>query len=221
MRNTKASVYGNPFIGVYAIANDSICLVAKHMPDELVEKIQNTLGVETKKVSIGGTGLLGIYAVLNSNGIIVPSLISDVELEELKKLNLNVYVSEGKFNAIGNNLSINDKGGIINKNIPKEEADRFSEFLGINLVPIDIKGYEVVGSLCAVTNKGFVVYNDIRETQLKELEEIFKVNGINSTANTGSYFVGLCLVANSKGCVVGDLTTGFELQRIQEGLELI
>ncbi len=221
MKSATDSLFGNPYLGVYAIANEKICLVAKHMPDELIEKIRNTLDVEVIQISIGGSGLLGIYAVMNSNGIVVPSLISDAELEVLKKLNLNIYVSDTTFNAIGNNICVNDKGGIINENIPKEEISKISECLGVPLVPMTIKGYEVLGSVCIATNKGFIVHNDIRELEMKKLEEIFKVRGMNGTANTGSYFVGICLVANSNGCVVGDLTTGFELQRIQEGLELI
>ncbi len=220
MKSAKASLFGNPYLGVYAIANENICLVAKHMSDELIEIIKKTLDVEVKKVSIGGSGLLGIYAVMNSKGIVVPSLISTEELEELKKLDLDIYVSESKFNALGNNIAVNDNGGIINDEIPKEEADRLGECLGVELIPMKIKGYEVVGSLCAPTNKGFIVHNDIREEKMKELEDIFKVRGMNSTANTGSYFVGLAFIANSKGCVVGEATSGFELQRIQEGLEL-
>lgn len=221
MKSAKASLFGNPFLGVYAIANDNVCLVAKQMPDELITKIKNTLGVKVVPISIGGTGLLGIFAVMNSKGIVVPSIIFDNELEDIKKLGINVYISDVKLNAFGNNICVNDNGGLINKEIPKEEADRISECLGVTLFPMDIKGYDVVGSLCAVTNKGFIVYNEIREEKMKKLEEIFKVKGINTTANTGSYFVGICVIANSNGCVVGDQTTGYELQRIQEGFELI
>ncbi|MFA5382955.1 MAG: translation initiation factor IF-6 [Candidatus Micrarchaeia archaeon] len=221
MKSAKASVFGNPYIGVYAIANEKICLVAKHMPDDLIKLIRDTLDVEVIKASIGGSDLLGIYAVMNSKGIVVPSLIFDSELEELKKLKLDIYVMEDKYNACGNNIAANDNGGILNNNIPKEEINKISECLGVDLVPMHIKNYETVGSLCSVTNKGFVIYNDISDEKMSQLEKIFKVRGLNSTANTGSYFVGISIVANSKGCVVGDITTGFELQRIQEGLELI
>ena len=40
------------------------------------------------------------------------------------------------------------------------------------------------------------------------------------TINHGVPFIGSGLVANSKGALVGDLTTGIELGRIEEALNL-
>jgi translation initiation factor 6 (eIF-6) len=40
-----------------------------------------------------------------------------------------------------------------------------------------------------------------------------------STANTGSPAIGLSAVANSKGIIVGESTTGYELNRMLESLE--
>ena len=221
MGSAKANFYGNPYVGLYTVANDSICLTARNTSEKNMRLLEKSLEADIKKASINNTGLLGIYVVMNKNGIIVPSLTSDKELEVFDSLGLNVYITEEKLNASGNNISVNDKGGIINKEISVAERKKMSECLGVELIPMDIQGYSVVGSVCSATNKGFIAHNNITENEMKKLESIFKVKGINSTANLGSYFVGISMVANSKGCVVGNLTTGVELQRIQEGLDLL
>ena len=41
-----------------------------------------------------------------------------------------------------------------------------------------------------------------------------------TTANTGSLSIGLAVIANSKGVVIGNSTTGFEIVRIVNGLNL-
>jgi translation initiation factor 6 len=50
------------------------------------------------------------------------------------------------------------------------------------------------------------------------LRETLHVPVAITTANYGSALVGACMVANSKGAVVGSKTTPIELGRIEEGL---
>jgi translation initiation factor 6 len=70
-----------------------------------------------------------------------------------------------------------------------------------------------------MTNKGFVVSNRITDADKERLDGLSGFESTRTTANTGSLYVGLAAVANSKGVVVGESTTGYELQRIVDGLE--
>ncbi|MEW5955684.1 MAG: translation initiation factor 6, partial [Candidatus Micrarchaeota archaeon] len=83
-----------------------------------------------------------------------------------------------------------------------------------------IAGFGMVGSLNVVTNKGLFACNEASDEELKELEKIFGVPAGKGTANLGSPCNGLCMAANSHGAAVGELTTGFEVQRIYEALSL-
>jgi len=53
---------------------------------------------------------------------------------------------------------------------------------------------------------------------LKKIEDVLKVEGDIGTVSFGSPFVGASLLANSRGFLVSEQTTGPELQRIDEAL---
>jgi translation initiation factor 6 len=65
-----------------------------------------------------------------------------------------------------------------------------------------------------------VVNNRAEERDVKRIEEITGMKAEQSTANLGSLSIGICVIANSSGLVVGRATTGFELARIAESLEI-
>ena len=50
------------------------------------------------------------------------------------------------------------------------------------------------------------------------LMSIFDVNVMIGTVNHGSPVIGSGLVANTKGAIIGNLTTGIEMGRIEEAL---
>ncbi|MEM0329101.1 MAG: translation initiation factor IF-6, partial [Nitrososphaerota archaeon] len=56
------------------------------------------------------------------------------------------------------------------------------------------------------------------EDEEKMLSELFKVNIIPGTVNNGVKFVRSGILANSKGAIVGSLTTGPELMTISRAL---
>ena len=75
-----------------------------------------------------------------------------------------------------------------------------------------------VGSCGVATNSGCLVHRDIEENEIKKVESILKVDVDVETANFGSPFVGSCIIANSKGAIVGESSTGPEVNRIMETL---
>ncbi|MEK6902504.1 MAG: hypothetical protein AABX02_02875, partial [archaeon] len=54
--------------------------------------------------------------------------------------------------------------------------------------------------------------------EMEQLEAIFKVPGMTTTANYGDAFIGNSVLVNKHGGVVGERTSGPELARIDEGL---
>ena len=70
------------------------------------------------------------------------------------------------------------------------------------------------------TNKGVLCHPHAKPGEIEAVREALKVPVLITTANYGAAQVGACMVANSRGAVVGSRTTPIELGRIEEGLGL-
>lgn len=221
MSFVKLRYYGNTLIGLFFRANDSVVLIPKDTLKSISELLEKTLEVNVIKVSIGLSNLNGAYVAMNNNGVILPQIVKEDEIRELKKAGLNVYISKDKNNAFGNNLCINDKGGIANPHISNSELKKIEDFLGIEIVKMKINNYSAVGAVCATTNKGFLVHYSTSDEELKKIERILKVKGVKGSINMGLGFVGSAIVANSKGFAVGEESSGYEIGIAESALGYI
>lgn len=216
----RCDYYGNPWLGMLIKTNDSLTLIPKDSPKELEESMED-LDTKVIRTCVGESNLLGIYVAMNNNGMILPNITTDEEVKSIKKLGMNVYHSESKYNANGNNIAVNDKGGIINPNISQAEIKKMEDVLGVELVPMRIGGYSTVGSSCVTTNRGFLANYKATEDEMKEIGSALKVSGERGTVNTGVGFVSFGVIVNSKGYISGANTTAFEMGRVVEALGLI
>ncbi len=212
--------YGNSNIGLFFYTDNKYTFVPPNVQEKNLPRISK-LGTEIVKTTLADCDLIGVYMTGNSRGVILPYHVTDEEVRLIHELGYEYYVVEDKHNAIGNNLVVNDRRGIVNPHIPKSEIKNMEDVLGVELVSREILGYEAVGTVVLATNKGFIVHNDADEDLLNELKEIFGVPGLNVTVNMGSPFVRLGVIANDRGCILGMETSGIELQRITEALDLV
>ena len=210
---------GDPNIGLYSLATDEYCLVPHLIKKKVEKEIEDALGVKTLKTSLAGTYLIGIFCSGNLNGIILSELTKKHELELLKK-HFNVLVLKGKYTAIGNLVVANDKGCIISEKI-KKYKEKIEDFLKVKTTVHDIGGLEIVGSITYATSKGCLVSKFALKRDMELIENSLKVKPGYATANFGSNFVKSGLAANSKGAVIGDQSSGPEMQNIVEVLGLI
>lgn len=217
----KTAYFGNPWIGMFIKTNDEVTMLPVDSMDKLDAIVKENLGTEIVKASIADSNLLGIYVAMNSNGLVVPNIIEERELSAIRKSGLNVHVSKERNNANGNNIAVNDKGGIVNPNCEKAEIKEMEDVLGVELVQKSIAGYSTVGSACIATNTGFLAHFKSSEDEMKELKDVFRVYGNKGTVNTGTGFVSYGVVVNKNGYVAGENTTAFELGRVEEALGLI
>ena len=217
---SKTSNLGNPHIGLFARASDRLAAVDISASPKFLTAL-SSLGVPIINATFGGSGLAGIFLAMNSNGAVLPSFCSREEISLFKSQGFNVAQLPGRFSAAGNNIAANDFGAVANPEMPKAELKKISECLGVEAVPLRVAGYSVAGSCVLATNKGFLAHNRASGEELKELQSILRVGGINCTMNTGVALVSICAVANSNGAVLGESSTGFELGRAAEGLSLL
>jgi len=132
-----------------------------------------------------------------------------------KKAGLNVC-SLASPHAPGNTILCNDNAALASPAIPKKEAKRAADALGVEVLQQSFGGLASFAATSAVTNRGLLTYNDLTEAELKHLEKLFKVHAVIGTTNFGVPYNSLSVVANSRGALAGDKCTGFEMQRVFE-----
>lgn len=214
----KLSSYsGSPYIGVYCAASENYSLLPLDASDEFVANLEESLQVTALRCNIAGSHLVGSLTAMNSYGTIVSNL---VEADELSRLpgDMNVHVLEDPINAAGNNILVNDFGAIVNPLIGKSSLRIISKILNVECVQSNIANIDTVGAICRATNKGVVCHPATTDDELKLIRDVLKVDAYRSTLNHGTATVGACLVANSKGALVGDSSTSIELGRLEDAL---
>ena len=183
--------------------------------------MQRALGVPITPIAAGGSNIVGSVVAMNSYGAIVADFVDDAEIQAIEKLGLKVGRVAGKFNAAGNNILVNDVAAFVNPDFSKQAEKSVSEVLNVPVERGTLAGLKTVGSAACVTSKGVLCHPKTTDDELDFLEKLFKVEADIGTVNHGAPFIGAGLIANKHGACAGSLTTGPELNRIENTLDLI
>ncbi|PIT83968.1 translation initiation factor IF-6 [Candidatus Micrarchaeota archaeon CG10_big_fil_rev_8_21_14_0_10_45_29] len=221
MEVCKSAYAGNEYVGLYAKASDSFALIPKSSPQKFEERAK-CLNAKIVKASVCGSAYLGVYTAANSKGVLASPLCDEKEVKEIKEEGIEINVlQDTRFCAVGNNVACNSNGAIANPDMPREAVKEIEHALGVEVVQMEVAGYRAVGMMVVPTDGGWIAHNRITDEEAEKFEQIFKVKGGNGTVNSGTPFVGIGMVANSKAAIVGEETSGFELGRIEQALNLI
>ncbi len=210
----------NPFLGILGRANDDWLIVAKGVPKEALRRAKETLEVDVIETTIGGTSLIGSLLIINSHGIIVSNIAYEDELKLLKETGLEVEVVPGKENAVGNLVLIDDVAAIVDPELEDETVRLIEEVMKVKVYRGTIGDSGLTGMSAVVNKYGVLCHPDLSDKEEEILKIAFgKDRDINiGTVNKGTPFVGSGIIANSKGVIVGDKSTGVELMRIETTL---
>jgi len=211
---------GNPYVGVYCAVNEDFAFVPRDASENLINDIKVALNVKIVKCNIAGTNLIGSLVSMNSFGAVVSNMTTDTEVEFLSEF-LPVYRINDKVNASGNNILTNDNGAIANPDLAKKTVRSIEETLRVDVVQSAIAEHATVGSVCVATNKGVLCHPAALPEEINLIRRAFKVAAAIGTLNYGAPMVGACMVANSKGAVIGYKSTPIELGRVEDALDLI
>ncbi|MFH1752258.1 MAG: translation initiation factor IF-6 [archaeon] len=217
MRIVKNSVNGSAFVGIFGCVTENLGLMPMTLKREEVKKIEKDLEIDVIQTNIGNSSLIGVLCAGNKKGFIVSDIIEAKELKLLEQQGIRMLVVSGH-NAIANLLAVNDFGGVASKTLNKATVKKIESFLKLELTHSNIDGIEIVGSSIVATNKGFLIHPKVSETKFKEISKALKVKGNVGTANYGDPFVRNSILANSNSAIVGEMTSGQELLRIDESL---
>ncbi len=218
----KCIIDGSDYVGCFATASDKHVFFGSGIHWKGKQLLASTLGVKTVELSIFGTNLVGLFLKANSNGLLVSNIIEDYELKRLmdQKLDINIEVIDSNLNALGNDILANDKIAVVNPEYGAKERKQIGDVLNVEVLDGAIGGFKTIGANNILTNKGFVISNRATDEQKESIDKIIGFDSVRTTANTGSLSIGLAAVGNSRGVVLGDDTTGYELTRIADGLNI-
>lgn len=217
----KLSLNGNPNIGAYIYASDEFALVPPGTEERSKELIAEVLGVErVAEATVFSTRLLGVLLAGNKNGLLLPHTVTEEERKKIKEAagDVNIAVLETRENALGNLIASNSRAAVVYPQMGEEALRVVRDTLGVEAIKMSVCGSGVVGSLIVVTDRGGLVCPEASEEEVKALQEAFGVPVLQGTVNFGISLIRVGLVANSKGALVGEETTGPEIARIQAAL---
>ena len=211
----KYDVYSGPNIGIFTNVNDKFVFIPNGFAQTKAENLAKYLQTEYIMTPIANTRLLGVLMVLNNHGILLPRTSSTEEIANLQKsTGLNVKILDTKHNALGNLISVNDKGGVISPLVEKEFIKEIEDVLDIEVIQKRISGYDQVGAVIDTSNLGAVIHPEADEEDIKNFSNILGVNVEPATINGGIPFVSSGILANSNAVVVGNLTSGPEIMML-------
>lgn len=214
----RMSLGGTPFIGIVSFTTESVTITRTGLTDANVERISEVLGTPVIQCSIARTDLTGIFLAGNSHGILVPYILEDHEREALEERCPCPFLElPSKFTALGNMVLANDNGCVISPELAHYK-DEISSFLDVPVEEGIVAGFKNVGSVAVATNKGCLVHPETSSQKMAWLKDVLGVPVDHSTANRGVRYIGGCMIANSRGVVVGGISTGPELGRIDDVL---
>jgi len=176
------------------------------------------LNASIVELSIADSTIIGSLFALNSRGAVITDFVDKVTIDIIKSQGLNVFVIKDVINAAGNDILANDNGALIHPYIQKYSMKKIGETLGVSVERGTIASLKTIGMAAVVTNKGCLCHPKVTYEEKKQLEKLFDVNVMIGTVNHGVPMIGSGLVANTKGAIIGNLTTGIEMGRIEEAL---
>ena len=208
----------NPNVGVYCRANESVVFLQRSLPKQAKKLIAEVLDVKVVELSIADSTIIGSLLTFNSHGAIVTAYANKEALKIIEDQGLKVFPIKDVINAAGNDILANDNGALVHPDLQNSSVKKISDILGVTVHKGTIASLGTVGMAAVVTNKGCLCHPKVTEEEKRQLEKVFDVDVMIGTVNHGFPMIGSGLVANTKGAIIGDMTTGIEMGRIEEAL---
>jgi translation initiation factor 6 len=210
---------GSPYLGVYLRVSEGAALVPPSAHGPVEREVERILGVRIVRTNVSESEVVGALVALNSNGVVVGDDLDPAERKALEGFG-TVSVIRQRQNAMGNNVLANDRGALVHPEFSDVAVRAIGDALGVPVRRGTLAGLGTVGMAGLATNRGVVVHPKTTEREAALAEEVLGVPLHRSTANFGVPIVGACVVANSRGLLMGRPTTAVEISHLQEGLQI-
>ncbi|MFB6300193.1 MAG: translation initiation factor IF-6 [Halobacteriales archaeon] len=218
----RTTVFGSPYIGVFAEATDRYALLRPDVEEGFATTVSEELDVPLIQTTIGGSATVGALVCGNNSGLLTSSRLTDAERDRITEaVDVRVETLPGRINAAGNVIVCNDTGAYVHPELSEEALTVVEETLDVDAVRGDIAEVTTVGTAAVATNAGVLCHPKTTDGELDAIEEVLGVRADIGTINYGGPLIGAGLVANAFGYIAGQETTGPELGRIEDALGFI
>lgn len=220
----KFDLDGNPFIGVFLNANDDLLLTPEHLTEKDMKALKKAMKVEILYF-YPGTRLLGSLMAMNNAGVLFSEYLRDSVpgefIREAEERGMRVGFLKDRLTALGNNILLNNRKALLHPGYDRRSIKLIEDVLDVETAEGTIAGIKVTGSVGVATDKGLLVHPKITPVEEEALKEFFSLTPVKVTVNFGSPYVGSAVVANNHGALVGSKSTGIELGKVEDGLNLL
>ncbi len=213
----RLNIAGSPVLGVFAACTEELVFLPHETSDEIAKELEESLGVTAIRSSVNGSSIIGSLLRGNSKGAMVAGFILDRELRAIRK-HIKAARLPGELNAAGNLILANDSAALVHPDLSDKSIGIIKKTLGVDVRRGTIGSLKTVGMAGIATNKGVLVHPKSSSTEIGVIEELFSLPVDIGTVNFGLPLVGSGVLANSKGYVAGEETTGPEISRIEDTL---
>jgi len=206
----------NPNIGIYCRTNDSVVFLQQSLPKKTKQLVGKILDVKVIELCIADSTIIGSLLTCNSSGAVVTAFATKETLRTIEQQGLRVFPVKDVINAAGNDILANDYEALVHPELKSTTIKQISTVLGVPVQKGTIASLGTVGMAAVVTNKGCLCHPKTTEEEMTQLKKVFDVDVMIGTVNHGFPMIGSGLVANTKGVIIGNMTTGIEMGRIEE-----
>lgn len=172
---------------------------------------------------VQGTKIIGSMMVGNKNGLLVPSVISDQELQHLRNSlpdSVRIRKLDDRISALGNCISCNDYSALIHPEFDRESEEIIADVLGVEVFKTTIAGNALVGTYSVLNNSGGIVHPATTMEEYQELANILQIPIGAATVNRGSELLGSGVVVNDWIAFCGYECTSAEIDNIEKIFKL-
>jgi translation initiation factor 6 len=206
-------------VGVYARITNSYALLPFSTSENFFASFESRLAdhIPCFHASVGGTHIIGRLCCGNIHGLLVPSITTDHELQQLRDdLPDEVIVQrvDERLSALGNVISCNDHVAIVHPELDKETVEIIKDVLQVDAFPALIGDNPLVGSYSVFTNRGGIVCPSVSVGQMEELAGQLGVELTAATVNKGSNLVGAGVCVNDWAMFCGWESTALEIANL-------
>ncbi len=220
MHVIKSHINGNPNIGLYGFATDKFCLIGNEVPKKLAEQIKEILQVPVFTLNIAGTSLLGAFLAGNEDHLLLPKILFDSELDQIKEIAKEIgfeyHIIDTDLTALGNNIICNSKGCLVNPEFSEETKKEIEVALGMSIKEGKIAGLPTVGSVTVCNSKGCAIHRDAEDFEVEFVANTLGINTETGTVNMGNPFLKSGLLVNTNGFIAGESSGGPEITYLDE-----
>jgi translation initiation factor 6 len=215
-------------IGISLFATDTYCFAPGGSKTKVHERLEEILQVPCFELDVSFKRLIGVMMVGNSRGLLLPNHVSPEDEERIQKAaeekipGLRVEVLEQtKLNALGNLIAVNEFGAVVSNKLTPESIRTIETVLGVKTLQASINDSSLVGTKIIANSKGCLVSPLATNEEAETFRKVFQVEQVDfTTVCLGMEAIRVGMVANSFGAIVGNSTSGPEMARISEVLEV-